>query len=661
MRRSDLLSSGALCAVLSLATPVHAAEPTPRIAPAPSWVEPVAVPRTSLRKDQPVQFLITSSQENFFKNGVETYLEYVAVPHTAAGLQAIGTIALPWNVERTDLTIHRIAIRRAGQDIDLLKGAELLVLRRENNLEKAMLDGLRTVVLPAKGLQVGDELVVAASYKTKPSEIAFRPEDIQTSMSPELMTRLERRFLVPNDVPMRLYRTPGSPEPSVRKLTDATEYRLVAAGAKEPEYPVGTPKRFTRQYVQFSGWSNWGEVASRMQPLFTASRKLAAGSPVAGEADKIAARTPDAGARMLAALRLAQEQVRYVALVLGDAAYRPSTADDTWERRFGDCKGKTALLLSQLDRFGIEAEPMLVSVDNDNGLGERLPSLALFDHVIVRARLNGKTYYLDATEYGQRTLDELSRTAFTHGLVVQPGATLIKLDSGLPSEPLTESELIWDGSAGFERKVPFSATLTLRGERASAMRAKKVASTDPEEFAKGLKNLMPGVGNDHLIIKSEDPEQPDGSYVVRFAGAAAMDWSPIDGMKGHRFEFDHSAVKWDIDFERSEGPNKDLPVALDYPFYQRATEVIILPNGGRRFKLEAKPIDERYAGVHVTRSVSQVGDRVIARSEFRHEAREVPADAARAAGEILDRVNAEYAYVLAPGRIRPVADDKSGN
>jgi transglutaminase-like putative cysteine protease len=647
-----------LAGALFLAAAAPAAEPTPGIAPVPSWVEPVAVPAGALRKDQPVQFVVTSAQMKFTADGSESYLEYVAVPQTTAGLQAIGTVTLPWNVERTDLTLHRIAIRRGGQTIDLLNPSELLVLRRENNLEKATLDGLRTVVLPAKGLQVGDQLVVAASYRTKASAIAFRPEEVQTESWPEIMTRVEQRVVVPSDVPMRLSRSPGSPEPVVRKLADATEYRLVVSGKKEAEYPIGTPDRFTKQYLQFSGWSAWDEVASRMQPLFTAARNLGPGTAVAGEADKIAALSQDGGARMLAALRLAQEQVRYVALVLGEGAYRPSTADETWERRFGDCKGKTALLLSLLDRFGIEAQPMLVSVENDDGLGERLPSLDLFDHVIVRARLNNRIYYLDATDYGQRTLDELSRTSFTHGLVLQPGATLIKLDSGLPSVPLAESELVWDGSGGFERKVPFTATLTLRGESASAMRAKKNGSTDADKFAKKLKNLMPGVSNDHLVIKSEEPEQPDGSYVVRFAGTAAMDWSPLEGLKGHRFEFDHSAVKWKADFERSEGPNKDLPLALSYPFYQRATEVIVLPKGGRGFRVEAKPIDERYAGVHVTRTVSQAGDRVVARSEFRPEAREVPAAAARSAEPVMERLNGEFAYVVAPGRIRPVGAEK---
>jgi hypothetical protein len=211
---------------------------------------------------------------------------------------------------------------------------------------------------------------------------------------------------------------------------------------------------------------------------------------------------------------------------------------------------------------------------------------------------------------------------------------------------------VWDGSQGFERSIPFTATLTLRGELASEMRAKKIASSDTEEFSTKLKNMMPGVSNDDLVVKSEQPEEPDGSYTVHFAGTALMDWFPLEGMKGYRYEFDHSVVKWDVEFKRDEENNKNLPVVMQWPFYQRATETIILPKGGKGFKLDAKPIDEHYAGVHVSRTIQQTGDRVIARSEFIHESREIAAADARAASSTIQRLNDEFAYVVAPGRIK---------
>ncbi|WP_404482684.1 transglutaminase domain-containing protein [Novosphingobium sp. BL-52-GroH] len=66
----------------------------------------------------------------------------------------------------------------------------------------------------------------------------------------------------------------------------------------------------------------------------------------------------------------------------------PATAEETWQRRYGDCKGKTALLLALLRELGIEAQAVLANNSgNDNGLAERLPSPRMFDHVLVRARI----------------------------------------------------------------------------------------------------------------------------------------------------------------------------------------------------------------------------------------------------------------------------------
>lgn len=55
------------------------------------------------------------------------------------------------------------------------------------------------------------------------------------------------------------------------------------------------------------------------------------------------------------ALDLVQQQVRYVYVGLGGGTYLPASADETWNRRYGDCKGKTALLLALLGELGIAA------------------------------------------------------------------------------------------------------------------------------------------------------------------------------------------------------------------------------------------------------------------------------------------------------------------
>src|SRR3546814_13557358 len=90
--------------------------------------------------------------------------------------------------------------------------------------------------------------------------------------------------------------------------------------------------------------------------------------------------------------------VRYSYGGLGNGNLTPATAEETWQRRYGDCKGKTALLLALLARLGIEAEAVLANNSGgDDGLDGRLPNPGMFDHVIVRARIAGTTYWLDGT------------------------------------------------------------------------------------------------------------------------------------------------------------------------------------------------------------------------------------------------------------------------
>jgi hypothetical protein len=292
---------------------------------------------------------------------------------------------------------------------------------------------------------------------------------------------------------------------------------------------------------------------------------------------------------------------------------------------------------------------MLVSTAFDDGIGEQLPSLFLFDHVLVRAMLSGKSYYLDATDYGQRTLEELSMTMFSKGLPLRPRSTLERLVQGQLMAPVREVSLTWDASKEGEEKFPFEAKLTLRGSVAAAIRAKLAAATDAPALDTDLKNMVPGVENDDLSIIDKNPEMPDGSMVVNFKGTAAMDWSPYEGKRERRFSFTNGTINWDPDFDREKGPGKDWPVVLaSRPYWERLTETVILPNGGKHFTVDATTLEQTVAGSTIKRSASLVGERAIAVSDFRHVQREITAEEARNAVPKLKDVRSDYAYVVGP-------------
>jgi hypothetical protein len=280
---------------------------------------------------------------------------------------------------------------------------------------------------------------------------------------------------------------------------------------------------------------------------------------------------------------------------------------------------------------------------------DQLPSLVLFDHVLVRAHVGGRTYYLDAVGYGQRTLEELAITPFTHGLPLHLKTGLEVLAQGDLGAPIREVTLLWDGSSGFGEQVPFEATLRLRGTAAATMRLNLSAATNMTEFDTALKSMVPRISNEQLTIREKTPDAPDGSFIVRFAGAAPMDWSPFQGRRETRYAFTHNTLIWQTGFERSEGSDKDWPVFVGAnPYWERLTETITLPDGGKGYSLEASEVDEAVAGSTLRRTVTRSGDRATMIADLRHLKREISAEEARAATPVLNEIGKNYAYVVGP-------------
>ena len=74
-----------------------------------------------------------------------------------------------------------------------------------------------------------------------------------------------------------------------------------------------------------------------------------------------------------------QEDIRYLLNGLDGGNYIPQDVATTWEKKYGDCKAKTLILLALLDQLGIVAEPVLASVEAGNAVPVSLPLPGAFD------------------------------------------------------------------------------------------------------------------------------------------------------------------------------------------------------------------------------------------------------------------------------------------
>lgn len=90
------------------------------------------------------------------------------------------------------------------------------------------------------------------------------------------------------------------------------------------------------------------------------------------------------------------QNIRYIAVLLGPHTHKPHQAFGDFEKRYGDCKDKTVLLLTMLRIAGIDGMPALVPA-NGKYFDETIPSLNAFNHIIAVVPDQGEYYWLDAT------------------------------------------------------------------------------------------------------------------------------------------------------------------------------------------------------------------------------------------------------------------------
>lgn len=624
----------------------------PSIAPAPDWVEQVSVPAANpAQRDRPFQTLLASNQALYGADRQDNYSELTFLVQNAQGLQAFGNITLPWQPDQSELIIHKIQIVRNGNVIDLLAGHPFTVLRRENNLESAMLDGVLTAVMQPEGLAVGDILTIAFTLRRHGGALPLRGENFFFLSSGAPVRHFYVRQIWPTGSPIRWRGTGIMEQARTRTTRRGTELVLDLNDAEGPQPPSMAPARMTvPTSLQISEYRDWAEVSAAMYPHFQRAETLDAASPLRREIERIAASTPDPRRRAMAALRLVEDEVRYLALAMGDGNYVPATADQTWSRRFADCKGKVVTLLALLHGLGIDAEPVLVNAMIGDALSERLPGLSLFNHVIVRARLDGRSYWLDGTRNGDRNLDDLASSTFSWGLPLRPaGATLEPLPYAPPSQPLIEIAITYDGSGGLQGNVPVRLERTVRGDLA-AMTRMSISQQGRDAFLRQVRENDSSLPGENGVVGDvdlrDDPET--GALTVIVTGRTRMRWTGASGSGAQQFRFDNSVTNWEVNFDRPAGPLHDAPFAFQVPAYTASTETIILPRNGEGFSIEGNNFDHLYAGARITRQASVRDGRAVVRSEFRRIEREVSAQAARASTAQIAAMRDDQAYVRGP-------------
>jgi tetratricopeptide (TPR) repeat protein len=648
---------------LTLASGAAVAADQPRYGPPAPWVKPIPIPSTPDSVDgSSTQILLQDNQGHLGVDADELYTQAAIKILKPQGLSALANIMLSWRPDTETLVIHHLNILRAGQTIDLLAGGKkMTVLRRETNLEQAALDGALTATLQPEGLQVGDVLDLAATTERRDPVLKGYSEAVISIQHSGVAGRINIQEMWPDTKPVRWRATEGLPTPKIDHATHETRLTVSATDMTAPKPPRDAPSRFNSVgLLELSQFQTWSEVSALMSPLYEKAAAIGSNSPLREEVEKIRRASPDPKIRAEAALRLVQDKVHYVFLGMNLGGYVPADADLTWSRRFGDCKGKTALLLALLKELGIEARPAMVNTTSGDGLDQRLPGL-WFDHVLVRATIGGKTFWLDGTRLGDRDLNDIPIPNVHWALAAQPsGGRLEKVEPPPLEQPSFESVERLDASAGLDTPSPAHVEQIFRGDDALGWRI-SLDALGRADAERELKDYW------RKQISWIDPKTVDYAYdeerhTTRLSldGAATMDWTKNGSYR--TFDIGDSNLGFTASFKREPGPHADAPFAINYPSYSRWTVTIVLPNKGAGFSLAgASPhVDEVIAGRRFQRdSQLENGVATMTASEL-SLAPEFPYSEAQAAGPRLTSLSESDVFVRSPAIFEEAAGSDEG-
>ncbi len=618
----------------------------PVIGPTPSWVRPLGWSAPSSDTGQAPVRILLSDQQIAFEPGRQTVYSEVAFKiQTPQGLAA-GNISLPWRPDIDVLTVHKLVIHRGDQTIDVLAGGQTFtVVRREQNLDNAVLDGVLTANIQPEGLQVGDVVDFATSIASTDPTFKGHVESLAGAWNAISIDRAHLRVQWPSSMAMRLRQVGQLPALKTVRSGAITVAELSLDHLTPIAPPKDAPPRYSiSRLVEMTDFASWADLGALMAPLFDKAAVISAQGPLRSELDHIQGLSPDPKVRTQAALTLVQDRVRYVALAMGVGGYVPADAETTWSRRFGDCKGKTALLLALLRAMGIEAEPVVVNTALGDGMDARLPLVELFNHVLVRATIAGRTYWLDGTRTGDTSLDRLTTPAYGWGLpLAVDHATLVRLMPPPLAIPNRDTSIRIDASAGIAAPAPADVQLILRGDDALGTET-ALASLAGEQRDLALKHFWKGQ-YDFIDAKTVGAsfDAATGEETLTMAGSATLDWT------NGNYQTDDTDVGYKADFSRDPGPDADAPFAVQYPYFNRTRETILLPKGFGAVKLgDGMEVNQTAGGVEYKRHASVAANVFSIEKTERSVEPEFPAKAAAAEQAALRMLADRRATIVMP-------------
>ena len=444
--------------------------------PSPAWIDelPIPKPRESrLRQVEDGVYYLLSDTQVKFQGDVETFWRRNVYKVTdRSGLEEAARLDMDFDPAFEHVVLHRVRILRDGQVLDRLPSANVRVMERESDLDSGVFDGLKTAHVEIKDVEVGDIVDIEYSWQTRQ---IFWPGNFFGSVTTNWSVPLELtryRIFWPKDRPLTIKNRNTNVKPVRIPAGPDTLYEWRAVDTDPIAEEDGVPDWYsTWGEVDLSSMANWSEVVKWALPLYTVDETLP--PQLQARLDAIAQKYPKPEDRVTAAMRLVEDDLRYVSISIGANAFQPRSPAEVFRSGYGDCKDKSELLVVLLRKLGVEAYVALTDTKKGWALPQMAPATNIYDHAIVQVRLKGKHYWIDATSaHAGGRFPDLAPPDYGYALPVAPGQTGLEQMAPAPTAgpPAYHTVERYTLSEGPQPSLTLAVVTTYRGDEADTIR-----------------------------------------------------------------------------------------------------------------------------------------------------------------------------------------------
>lgn len=571
---SSLASLLACFLLLCSSATVINAKPTFLVKPPASWVRTTSIDANvrpaSTAATGSTMLVLDDYEIRVSEKSVERYYHYAQRIETTAGLDELSQLKFYFEPSYQQLIIHSIQIHRGGSIINALEPSEIKTIQEEEELDQQLYNGTFASVVFMNDLRVGDVIDYAYTVSGENPVLGGRFADRVYLADYRMAQKLTVRLLWPTQRSLNLRNHNTEVQPAIQTVGGETEYRWERNDVPALPSEDSTPS-WAEPFpvIDLSEFKDWDDVVRWALPLYQISPPAA---ELAGRIEKWKSELQSPEARALAALRFVQDEIRYLGIELGRYSHQPNPPDKVFARRFGDCKDKSMLLAVILNAMEIEAAPALVNSRAGKAVNSKQPSPFSFNHVIVQAKLSGKTYWWDPTISFQRgSLAQYYDPPYATALVLRQGSNALEQipptshDSG--STTVHEVYTVKD----YSMPVSFVVTTVYAGADADPMRY-RLSSESLEELGKAnlnyYANHTPSIRSDGVNEVSDD----QNANIITVTERYTVDqlWTEPT----HYFFADQVSSA----LAKPKVAKRSTPFAINHPTSIKQTIEIILPD-----------------------------------------------------------------------------------